>query len=126
MSKRVLNTPSAPGALGPYSVAVEGGGLVFVSGQVAIVPATGARVEGDAAAQAGQIMANIGAILGDVGLGFSDVVKSTIFLADMADFSAVNEVYGARFESDPPARATVEAAGLPAGFLVEIEVVASR
>ncbi|NIA25740.1 MAG: reactive intermediate/imine deaminase [Gammaproteobacteria bacterium] len=126
MAKRVLETPSAPGALGPYSVAVEAGGLVFISGQVAIDPATGERAPDDVAAQTGQIMANIGAILGDIDLEFSDVVKTTIFLADMADFPIVNDVYGKRFEGDPPARATVEVAALPGGFLVEIEVVASR
>ncbi|GBE23042.1 MAG TPA: reactive intermediate/imine deaminase [Actinobacteria bacterium] len=126
MAKRVLETPSAPAALGPYSVAVEAGGLVFISGQVAIDPATGDRAPDDVAAQTGQIMANVGAILGDIGLGFPDVVKTTIFLANMADFPIVNEVYGKRFEGDAPARATVEVAALPGGFLVEIEVVASR
>jgi 2-iminobutanoate/2-iminopropanoate deaminase len=126
MSKRVLDTPSAPDALGPYSVAVEAGGLVFISGQVAIDPTTGAPVTGDVAAQTGQIMSNIGTILEDVGLGFDDVVKTTIFLTSMGDFPIVNEVYGKRFSSDPPARATVEVAALPGGFLVEIEAVASR
>jgi len=126
MAKRVLDTPSAPAAMGPYSVAVEAGGLVFISGQVAIDPATGERAPDDVAAQTGQIMSNLGAILGDIGLGFSDVVKTTIFLADMTHFPIVNEVYGKRFESDPPARATVEVAALPGGFLVEIELVASR
>lgn len=126
MSKRMLDTPSAPDALGPYSVAVEAGGLVFISGQVAIDPTTGAPVAGDVAAQTGQIMSNIGSILEDVGLGFDDVVKTTIFLTSMGDFPIVNEVYGKRFSSDPPARATVEVAALPGGFLVEIEAVASR
>ena len=126
MSKEVLSTPSAPKALGPYSVAVETAGLVFISGQVAIDPATGERTAGDAAAQADQIMTNIGAILDDAGLGFESVVKTTIFLRDMADFPVVNEVYGSRFGSEPPARSTVEVSALPGGFLVEIETIASR
>jgi 2-iminobutanoate/2-iminopropanoate deaminase len=126
MSKRVLTTPSAPKALGPYSVAVEAAGLVFISGQVAIDPATGERESGDVAAQADRIMTNIGAILGDVGLGFESVVKTTIFLRNMADFPVVNEVYGSRFGSEPPARSTVEVSALPGGFLVEIETIASR
>jgi 2-iminobutanoate/2-iminopropanoate deaminase len=126
MSKRVLNTPSAPNALGPYSVAVEAGGLVFISGQVAIDPSTGEPVTGDVAAQTGQIMSNIGAILEDVGLGFANVVKTTIFLTNMADFPIVNDVYGKRFATEAPARATVEVGALPGGFLVEIEAIASR
>jgi 2-iminobutanoate/2-iminopropanoate deaminase len=126
MSKEVLSTPSAPKALGPYSVAVETAGLVFISGQVAIDPATGERETGDVAAQADRIMTNIGAILDDVGLGFESVVKTTIFLRDMADFPVVNEVYGSRFGSGPPARSTVEVSALPGGFLVEIETIASR
>lgn len=126
MSKQVLSTPSAPAALGPYSVAVEAAGLVFISGQVAIMPSTGERVEDDVVAQAKQIMTNIEAILGDVGLGFDDIVKTTIFLADMADFPKVNEVYGAAFTDQPPARSTVEVSALPGGFLVEIETIAAR
>jgi 2-iminobutanoate/2-iminopropanoate deaminase len=126
MSKQVLSTPSAPKALGPYSVAVEAAGLVFISGQVAIDPATGAREADDVAAQADRIMTNIGGILGDVGLGFEDVVKTTIFLRNMDDFPVVNEVYGSRFGAEPPARSTVEVSALPGGFLVEIETIASR
>ena len=126
MPKNVLNTPSAPGALGPYSVAVEAAGLVFISGQVAIDPSTGERAPEDVVAQAKQIMTNIEAILADVNLGFDDVVKTTIFLADMADFPKVNEVYGAAFVDQPPARSTVEAGALPGGFLVEIETIAAR
>ncbi|MFZ0493884.1 MAG: Rid family detoxifying hydrolase [Acidimicrobiia bacterium] len=126
MSKEVLSTPSAPKALGPYSVAVEAAGLVFISGQVAIDPATGERETGDVAAQADRIMTNIGAILGDAGLGFESVVKTTIFLRNMVDFPVVNEVYGSRFGSEPPARSTVEVSALPGGFLVEIETIASR
>ncbi len=126
MAKRILPTPSAPPALGPYSVAVEASGLVFISGQVALDPATGERAPDDVSAQTRQIMKNIEAILADVGLGFEDVVKTTIFLADMADFPTVNEIYGAAFADGPPARSTVQAAALPGGFLVEIETIAAR
>jgi len=126
VTKNVLSTPSAPGALGPYSVAVEAAGLVFVSGQVAIDPATGERAPDDVRSQAEQVMRNIGLILGDVGLGYADIVKTTIFLADIADFPTVNEVYGSFFAEEPPARSTVQAGALPGGFLVEIEVVAAR
>ncbi len=126
MPKRVLNTPSAPGALGPYSVAAEAGGLVFISGQVAIDPATGDRAPDDVAAQARQIMKNLGAILGDIGLSWEDVAKTTIFLADINDFPVVNDIYGGYFDIEPPARSTVQVGALPGGFLVEIEVMAAR
>ncbi len=123
---RVLDTPSAPEALGPYSVAVEANGLVFLSGQVAIDPASGERAPDNVAAQTKQIMENLRAILGDLQLTFGDVVKTTIYLTDMADFPTVNDVYGGYFAGDPPARSTVQVAALPGGFLVEIEVVAAR
>jgi 2-iminobutanoate/2-iminopropanoate deaminase len=126
MPKRVLKTPSAPGALGPYSVAVQAGDLVFISGQVAIDPATGERASGDVAKQAKQIMKNLKAIVGDVGLTMNDIAKTTIFLTDMNDFPTVNEVYGAYFDREPPARSTVEVAALPGGFLVEIEAIVAR
>lgn len=126
MPKQVLATPSAPPALGPYSMAVEAGGFVFLSGQVGIDPSTGERVPDDVASQARQALDNIGAILADIGLDHSDIVKTTIFLADMADFAAVNEVYAQYFSEAPPARSTIQAAALPGGFLVEIEVVAAR
>lgn len=126
MPKRVLKTPSAPGALGPYSVAVQAGDLVFISGQVAIDPATGERASDDVAKQAKQIMKNLKAIVGDVGLTMNDIAKTTIFLTDMNDFPTVNEVYGAYFDREPPARSTVEVAALPGGFLVEIEAVVAR
>jgi 2-iminobutanoate/2-iminopropanoate deaminase len=126
MGKQVLDTPSAPPALGPYSVAVDGNGLVFVSGQVAIDPETGERAPDDVRAQTRQVMGNLQAILADVGLSLADVVKTTIFLADIADYSKVNEVYGSYFGEGPPARATVQVGALPGGFLVEIEVVAAR
>jgi 2-iminobutanoate/2-iminopropanoate deaminase len=126
MPKRVLQTPSAPGALGPYSVAVEAGGFVFVSGQVAIDPARGERAPDDVAAQTKQIMENLRAILSDTGLSLTDVAKTTIFLADINDFPTVNDIYGGYFEDEPPARSTVEVSALPGGFLVEIEVIAAR
>jgi 2-iminobutanoate/2-iminopropanoate deaminase len=126
MPKRVLKTPSAPGALGPYSVAVQAGDLVFISGQVAIDPATGERASDDVAKQAKQIMKNLKAIVGDVGLTMNDIAKTTIFLTDMNDFPTVNEVYGAYFDREPPARSTVEVAALPGGFLVEIEAIVAR
>lgn len=126
MPKRVLETPSAPGALGPYSVAVEAGGFLFVSGQVGIDPGTGERAPDNVAAETKQIMENLQAILGDVGLTLPDIAKTTIFLTDMNDFPTVNDIYGGYFEDEPPARSTVQVAALPGGFLVEIEVIAAR
>ncbi len=126
MPKRVLETPNAPNALGPYSVAIQAGGFVFVSGQVGIDPSTGERAPDDVAAQTRQIMENLKVILGDSGLTMHDVAKTTIFLTDMKDFPTVNDVYGRYFEDEPPARSTVEVAALPGGFLVEIEVIAAR
>lgn len=126
MPKTVLNTPSAPSAMGPYSFATEAGGLVFLSGQVGLDPISGERTRDDVSEQAHRVMKNIGGILGDVGLGYGDIVKTTVFLADIADYPAVNEVYGSYFGDEPPARSAVQAGALPGGFLVEIEVVASR
>ncbi len=126
MAKQILETPSAPKPIGPYSVAVEAGGLVFLSGQVGADPATGERTPDDIQIQTRRVLDNIGAILGDLGLGYSDIVKSTVFLTDMADYPAVNEVYGSYFETAPPARSAVQVAALPGGYLIEIEVVAAR
>lgn len=126
MPKTVPETPSAPASLAPYSTAAEAGGLVFLSGQVGLIPATGERAPNDVTAQAEQVMANIGAVLGDLGLGFDDIVKTTVFLADIGDFAAVNEVYLSHFDGSFPARSAVQAGALPGGFLVEIEVVAAR
>lgn len=126
MPKSVPDVPSAPAAMGPYSVVTEAAGLIFVSGQVAIDPVSGERAPDDVEAQARRVMENIGAILDDVGQGYDDIVKTTIFLADIDDFAVVNEVYGSFFDSDPPARSTFQAGALPGGFLVEIEVVAAR
>jgi len=126
LPKTVPDTPSAPSPLAPYSIAAEANGFVFLSGQVALDPATGERESDHVAAQTHRVMRNIGLVLGDLGLSFPDIVKTTIFLADIADFSAVNEVYAGYFEDAPPARSTVQAGAIPGGFLVEIEVVAAR
>jgi 2-iminobutanoate/2-iminopropanoate deaminase len=126
LPKRVPATPSAPNAMGPYSFATEVGGLVFLSGQVALDPSTGERRPDDVEIQTRQVMDNIGSILGDLDLSYEDIAKTTIFLADMADYPKVNEVYASYFGTEPPARSAIQAGALPGGFLVEIEVVASR
>ncbi len=126
MSKRIPNTPSAPAPIGPYSVAVEAGDLVFISGQLAIDPEGGPTPE-TAPEQAELILANVSTLLEDLDLEPSDIVKTTIFLTDMGDFGAVNEVYGSFFASEPPARSTIGVAQLPKPqFKVEIEFVARR
>jgi 2-iminobutanoate/2-iminopropanoate deaminase len=126
MPKTIPATPSATKPLAPYSVATEANGFVFISGQVAIDPSTGDRSPDDVATQARRVLDNIGVVLGDLGLEFADVVKTTIFLTDMGHFATVNEVYAGYFDSGPPARSTVQVAGLPGGFLVEIEAVVAR
>lgn len=124
MAKEILYTDRAPQAIGPYSQGVRAGGFVFLSGQIPLDPVTGQVIGADIIAQTEQVMKNIEEVLSASGLGFADVVKTTIFLIDLADFSAVNEVYGRRFQQDPPARSTVEVKGLPRGVRVEIEAVA--
>ena len=114
----------APEAIGPYSQAVVAGDLVFLSGQIPLDAASGSMVEGDIRIQTRQVMENLGEVLKEAGLGFEHVVKCTIYLADLADFGAVNEVYGGYFASDPPARATVQVAALPKGAGVEIDAIA--
>ncbi len=126
MPKSVPSIISGPSPVGPYSIAAEANGFVFLSGQVALDPATGERVDDTVAAEVEQVMNNIGAILTDVGLGYDDIVKTSIFLTDIGDFGAVNEVYAQSFTGEPPARSTFEVAALPIGFRVEIEVVAAR
>jgi 2-iminobutanoate/2-iminopropanoate deaminase len=126
MPKKILDAPSAPAPVGPYSVVTEAHGFVFVSGQGAIDPANGKLVEGGVEAEAEQVMKNIGAILADVDLSYSDIVKATIFLVDMDDFPKVNAVYGKYVADAKPARSTVAVAALPLGIQVEIEVVAAR
>ena len=124
MQLEIITTDKAPAAIGPYSQGVKAGGFIFFSGQIPLDPATGLVVDGDIAAQAEQVMQNIGAVLHAAGVGFEAVVKSTIFLTDLADFGVVNEIYGRRFPAAPPARSTVEVKGLPRGVRVEIEVIA--
>lgn len=126
MPKQIHDAPSGPKPLGPYSVVTEAHGFVFVSGMIAIDPATGSAVPGGVAPQAEQVMRNIGAVLGDVGLGYRDIVKTTIFVTDIDDFPVVNDVYGSFVGGAPPARSTVEVAALPGGFVVEIETIAAR
>lgn len=124
MKREIIATDGAPKAIGPYSQGVRAGGLVFFSGQIALDPDTGEMVGDDVSAQTERVMASIAALLDAAGLGFADVVKTTIFLVNLADFATVNEIYGRRFPQAPPARSTVEVKGLPRGALVEIEVVA--
>ena len=126
MPRETHEAPSGPKPLGPYSIVTEANGLVFVSGMVAIDPATGEVVRDTAAQQAEQIMLNIGAVLTDVGLDYGDVVKTTIFVTDIQDFAVVNDVYGRFVGETPPARSTVEVSALPGGFSVEIETIAAR
>lgn len=123
MSREVIATPHAPAAVGPYSQAIRTGGLVFTAGQIGLDPATGKLVEG-LENQAEQVMANLRAVLAAAGSSLDQAIKTTIFLADMADFAQVNAIYGRAFNVMPPARSTIQAAGLPLGALVEIEVIA--
>jgi len=123
-----IRTAHAPAAIGPYSqavvVPVGHQRMVFCSGQIALDPATGTVIEGDVAAQTRQVLDNLGAVLAAAGASFANVVKTTIFLADMADFATVNAIYGERFPAEPPARSTVAAAGLPRNVRVEIDAIA--
>jgi len=120
----VVSTKNAPQAIGPYSQAIRADGLVFVSGQIAIDPATGTVISGDVAAQTERVLKNLEAILKAAGSGMEKVVRSTVFLKSMNDFAAMNEVYGRCWSADPPARSTVEVARLPKDVLVEIDVIA--
>ena len=125
--KKEFLTKGAPAPIGPYSQAIEAGGLVFCSGQIPLDPVTGAVVgEGNVEAQTRQVMKNITAVLAEAGLGFENVVKSTIFLKNMADFPKVNAIYAESFTAPYPARSTVEVARLPKEVLVEVEVICSR
>jgi len=120
-----ITTDKAPAAIGPYSQAIQAGGLLFCSGQIALDPATGEMLQGDVTAQTERVMTNIAAVLDAAGTDFNNVIKTTIFLVDMGDFASVNEVYGRRFASHKPARSTVAVKSLPRGALVEIEVIAN-
>lgn len=122
---KVISTQNAPAAIGPYSQALDLGGMVFVSGQIPVDPATGAMPE-DVQDQARQSLANLKAILAEAGLTMSDVVKTVVFLADLDDFAAVNEVYAQAFAQPFPARSCVQVAGIPKGAKVEIECIAVR
>lgn len=123
--KTIISTPAAPGAIGPYSQAAAAAGLVFVSGQLPLDPETGAFAPGGVREQAAQSLKNLCAILAAAGCGTEDVVKTTVFLHDIADFAAVNEVYAAFFPERCPARSAVQVAALPKGALVEIEAIAA-
>jgi 2-iminobutanoate/2-iminopropanoate deaminase len=123
--RQATATDRAPKAIGPYSQAVWAGHLLFCSGQIPLDPATGALIQGDIAAQTRRVLDNVGEILTAAGASFDRVVKTTVFLADMSDFAAMNEVYATYFASPAPARSTVAAAGLPKGARIEIEVIAS-
>jgi 2-iminobutanoate/2-iminopropanoate deaminase len=122
--REAVSTSDAPQAIGPYSQAIKAGGFVFTAGQVAIDPATGQVVPGEVSAQTERVMKNLAAILQAAGSGFEKVVRCTVFLKNMHDFAAMNEVYGRYFASAPPARSTVEVARLPKEVLVEIDVIA--
>jgi 2-iminobutanoate/2-iminopropanoate deaminase len=123
--RQAVSTPSAPAAIGPYSQAVKAGPLLFVSGQIPIDPETGHMVDGDIAAQTHRVFQNITGILTAAGATLDHVVRTTVYLADMNDFAAMNAVYATYFSSPAPARATVQAARLPKDSLVEIDVIAS-
>jgi 2-iminobutanoate/2-iminopropanoate deaminase len=123
--REAVSTATAPPAIGPYSQAIRAGSLLFVSGQIPLDPATGALVEGDLATQTHRVFQNLGEILTAAGATFDDVVRTTVYLADMNDFPAMNEVYATYFRSPAPARATVQAARLPKDARVEIDLIAS-
>jgi 2-iminobutanoate/2-iminopropanoate deaminase len=122
--KDVISTKDAPQAIGPYSQAIRANGFVFVSGQVALDPVTQQVITGDVAAQTDRVLRNLSEILEAAGSGLGKVVRATVFLKNIGDFAAMNEVYGRYFSSAPPARSTIEAARLPKDVLVEIDVIA--
>jgi len=122
--RQVISAPDAPKAMGAYSPAIKAGNLLFVSGQIPIDPASGELVTGDIAAQTEQVMRNVGALLRAAGVGFEHVVRTTVFLADMDEFAAMNEVYSRHVAAPPPARATVQVARLPRGVKIEVDAIA--
>ena len=122
--REIIKTESAPAAIGPYSQAVRAGGFVFASGQIPLDPKTGQFVEGGIVEQTHQVMRNLKALLEAAGTSLEAVVKTTVFLAEMNEYPAMNEVYGQYFKENPPARATIQVAGLPREARVEIEVIA--
>ena len=124
--KEIVTAAHAPAAIGPYSHAVAAGGLLFTSGQIALVPETGALAGDTIEEQTEQVLKNLEAVLAAHQMTFADVVKTTVFLTDLADFAVVNRIYGTRFPSAPPARSCVQVAALPAGAKVEIELIAAK
>ena len=126
MEKKIIGTDAAPAPIGPYNQAVQFGNMLFISGQIALDPKTGELVQGDIKAETTKVMENLQAILKAAGMDFSNVLKSTIFLMDMGQFAQVNEVYGAYFDEDAPARETVQVSGLPNGVKVEISMIAAK
>ena len=124
--KKIIMTKDAPAPIGPYSQAVEAGGFLFCSGQIALDPHTGQIATTEVSKQAELVMKHVGSLLKEAGLTFDHVVKSTIFLTNMGDFPAVNEVYSRHFTTQPPARSTVAVVGLPKEVKVEVEVIAHR
>jgi 2-iminobutanoate/2-iminopropanoate deaminase len=123
--RQAVSTSSAPAAIGPYSQGIKAGNLIFVSGQIPLDPATGTLVGGDIAAQTHQVFRNLGEILTAAGASFDHVVRVTVYLADMGDFPAMNDVYATYFKTPAPARATVQAARLPRDARIEIDLIAS-
>ncbi len=124
MERTAIRTDHAPAAIGPYSQAIRVGDLIFTSGQIPLDPRTGAMVDGDIAAQTRQVLDNLDAVLTAAGVGWGAVARATIYLADLADFAAVNALYGERFTGPPPARSTVQVARLPRDARVEIDLIA--
>ena len=124
--KEIVTAARAPAAIGPYSHAVAAGGLLSTSGQIALVPETGALAGDTIEEQTEQVLKNLEAVLAAHQMTFADVVKTTVFLTDLADFAVVNRIYGTRFPSAPPARSCVQVAALPAGAKVEIELIAAK
>ena len=122
--RQLVTSPDAPKAMGAYSPAIKAGNLLFVSGQIPIDPATGALVDGNISTQTDQVMRNLGALLRAAGVGFEHVVRTTVFLADMSEFAAMNEVYSRYVTDPPPARATVQVARLPRDVRIEVDAIA--
>ena len=124
MTRKIIESPDAPKAIGPYSQGVIAGGMLYCSGQIPLDPATGQLVEGDIKVQTRRALDNLQAVLTAAGVGFEAVVRTTIFVVDLGDFNAVNEVYGGYFQKQPPARVTVQVSALPRGARVEIDAIA--
>jgi len=126
MTRKVVSTDGAPKAIGPYSQGIDSGSLVFLSGQIPLDPATGQMVGGGIGEQTDRILKNLEAVLKASGLTLNHVVRTTVFLVDLGDFAAMNEVYARHFPKDPPARSTVQVAALPKGARIEIDAIALR